>query len=171
MLDTVAGSSFVDLAQIPIVVRSRIEHSNVPEIYDANRNQLNVLGSLNLWLRLGSQVIQERFIVCRGFAVPFILGCTLMNRSLCAILSCEKRVRMKNSSCAQLITSRKFTKWLRRKNEADILRNLRDSHKTATKQKQGIPVKVAKHITIQLEIKHGSRLSHVEWVLGCLSTI
>ena len=82
ILDTGAGRNFIDLDEIHTSMRDQVFRANPLTVIDANRNQLKILGSIKLWISLGSKLSRKEFIVCKDFASPYILGCTYLSRTL-----------------------------------------------------------------------------------------
>ena len=88
IMDTGAVRSFVNLDQLLELLKSQIEQAKSSTIHDASRNKLKIVGSINLWVLLGSHLCKERFIVCTELAAPYILGCIYLNQNVTAIFPC-----------------------------------------------------------------------------------
>ena len=59
VLDTGAGCQFIHLNCILINKQNFTEHATGPKIFDASRNPLNIVGSVRLWILLGSHMIRK----------------------------------------------------------------------------------------------------------------
>ena len=148
ILDTGAGRNFIDLDQIHTAVRDQVLQANTPTIIDASRNRLKVLGSIKLWVSLGSKLSREEFIVCKSLAAPYILGCSYMNRNVEAILPSQKLLRMKNGGSTKLLTAKQIAKQKSPK-QASVESPIGGSRMaTTTKQKQTTPVRVNRRSSV-----------------------
>ena len=148
VLDTGAGRNFIDLSQVPPDIRSRIEPTNSPAVFDANRNPLKVIGSVYLWVALGSYLSREKFVVCNKLAAPYILGCLYLNRNVKSIFPLERLVQMKNGSCARLLTNKQFSRRVPLRDRTSD-HGKKSPHSNSTR-KQGLssPVRVCKQILV-----------------------
>eukprot|EP00171_Calliarthron_tuberculosum_P015717 IDg15717t1 len=57
---------------------NQIQQGLVPDIRDANKSPIQVIGVLTLCVQLRTQVVSDGFFVCIRLAAPVIIGCTYL---------------------------------------------------------------------------------------------
>ena len=81
-VDTGAGPNCVRESAIPGDWR-KYERTDEPLLVrTANGSQLNVIGVVDLFVRLGRDVVKAPFLVCSSLQVPVLLGTTFTNKHL-----------------------------------------------------------------------------------------
>eukprot|EP00171_Calliarthron_tuberculosum_P022177 IDg22177t1 len=103
ILDTGAGRNFIRLSAIPRNWYNSIKEGPVPDIRDANKRPIQVVGAISLCVQLGTQLVMDEFLVCERLAAPVILGCTHMDRHVRAIFPMEKRILLQDGSSETIV--------------------------------------------------------------------
>ena len=86
VLDTGASSSFVNKSVLSSHILKKIQPMKVPaRVKTANNKRLPILGTISLYVQVGSRKELVKFYVAEGLAVEFILGCDFCDKHVEAI--------------------------------------------------------------------------------------
>ena len=103
VLDTGAGPNCVRKSEIPEENLKKIRKGNTPRVTDANRNPINVIGTIDLVVRLGNILVKAEFLVCERLAAPAILGCDFCDRFVEAIYPRKRVVELEDGSTIPIV--------------------------------------------------------------------
>lgn len=73
-MDTGDFTYFIRLDELYKKSHSHIQHGSLLDIRDANRNPLDLIGTIDHPLRLGSYLVQVTFMIYRSLVASMILG-------------------------------------------------------------------------------------------------
>ena len=151
VLDTGARSNFVNYNCLSVAIRDLIEHESTPVILNEKRNPLKVVGYIRLWILFDSHLVRRKFVVCQDLVAPCILGFIYINRDVRAILPSEKRVRMKDSSHAPLISTRQFVKQIRTMKRRTVGHTEPQLAESVQKQEKISPVRIVNRVAVSAD--------------------
>ena len=108
VLDTGAGSSFVKKATLSLEVLKTMK--SLPEqvrVRDANNRRLNILGTVELNVRIGNREDKVNFYVVERLATDFILGCDFCDRHVEAIRPRKRLIELDDGTTIPIVRGSK----------------------------------------------------------------
>lgn len=94
ILDTGAGPNFIRKSELPTGLETQLSTKPLPNICDANKNPLQMLGVIKLRVHLGHTQVTLKFIVCKTLAPSTIIGAGFCERSVNSIQLTQKLVEL-----------------------------------------------------------------------------
>lgn len=142
ILDTGAGPNFIREQELPEHVVGRLRAGPLPEICDANNRPLNMLGTVNLVVQLGTFVVRDVFIVCRTLAAPAILGADFCDKYVEAIRPKKRHVELDDGTTVPIV--RGVLRRVAPEKNSDVAKE-----EKKTKTDPSTAIKVSQPVTIQ----------------------
>ena len=103
VMDTGAGPNFIRKSELPDGKIREIRKTPLPEVTDANRNPIRMIGTIDLIVQLGNCMMRTEFIVCERLADPVILGCDFCDRFIEAIYPRKRLVELDDGSTVPIV--------------------------------------------------------------------
>ena len=103
ILDTGAGPNVIRKSELPTELLNHLEFGPVPNVADANRNPIRILGIIRLLVRLGSHLSKVPFLVAEKLAAPVILGADFCDRYVEAIRPRKRVVELDDGSTVPIV--------------------------------------------------------------------
>jgi len=119
-LDTGAGPSIILVDALPKGWERRLHRRpHFPHIVDANKNPISARGMITLRLRSGGSATDVDFALVQRLAVPMLLGTSLINRHVEALLPRRQRVRWSTDASVPILLCTARGKRERRRSPRD----------------------------------------------------
>ncbi|CAN8063205.1 unnamed protein product [Agarophyton chilense] len=103
ILDTGAGPNFKRESELAPADLERIRYGPLPDIRDATKNAVKIVGTVRLMVRLGRFVVLVDFIVCKKLAAPVVLGCDYCDKFFEAIRPRRNLVELDDGSMVPIV--------------------------------------------------------------------
>jgi len=106
VVDTKAGPNLVRRSVLAPDWLRQVGTSKEEErvrLRDANTARLRTSGTVTLWLQTGARIVLVTFLVVDDLSVPVILGCTLIDDNVHAILPQDQSIRWTDGSVTAIL--------------------------------------------------------------------
>ena len=104
VMDTGAGSSFIRKAILPQALLDKIQPLAIrTDIRDANNRRVQIIGTINLVLRIGDRSETVRFNVVERLGTDVIVGCDYLDKNVEAIRPRKRVVELDDGTTVPIL--------------------------------------------------------------------
>ena len=112
ILDTGAGPNLIRKDELDGDLTDLVKKKSTPELYDAKKNPLEVTGTIDLTVQLGTRTLVTPFLVVPKLAVPALLGADFCDEHVEAIRPRRRIVELDDGTTIPIVR-RRFNNSLR----------------------------------------------------------